>query len=96
MTDEPGNLEELSTAELHERAVARAREKWDVGFFWRLIRTIPAAEMAAGNIDAGRAGVSYLAGLISDVLAERAGDPELLEALRPIYLDYLSRHAQDE
>jgi hypothetical protein len=52
----------------------------------------PAAEMAAGNIDAGRAGVSYLAGLISDVLAERGGDPKLIEALRPVYIDYLSHH----
>jgi hypothetical protein len=95
MTDDTRGLDDLSTAELHDRAMARARSRWDVGFFWRLIRMIPAAEMAAGNVDAGRAGVSYLAGLISDILAERGGDPHLIEALRPVYIDYLSQDDQD-
>lgn len=89
MTDDRVPLEQLSTAELHERAIALAKKRWDVGFFWRLFRAIPAAEMAAGNIDASQAGVAQLSGLIGDILAERAGDPRLQEALRPIYLDYL-------
>lgn len=90
MTDDSRRLDELSTRELHDQAIALARQRWDVRFFWRLIRAIPAAEMASGNIDAGQAGVAQLSGLIGDIMAEYGGDPKLQEALRPIYLDYLA------
>ena len=47
-------LEELSTAELHDRAVARAERHLDVKFFWSLLRVIPAAETASGDAGRGR------------------------------------------
>ncbi|MDS1270307.1 hypothetical protein RIF23_08370 [Lipingzhangella sp. LS1_29] len=84
-------LDQLPTRELHDRAVALARRRWDLGFLWQLLRTLPAAEAAAGHMDASKAGVTYLSGLISEVLATREGDDELLEALRPFYIDYLRR-----
>lgn len=90
MSEEP--LEELPTEDLHRRAVALARHNWDVAFFWRLLRALPAAEMAAGNVEASKAGVAQLSGLLSEVLDERSGDPTLIEVLRPYYLEYLRSH----
>ncbi|MFC7331519.1 hypothetical protein [Marinactinospora rubrisoli] len=95
MTEEPTDWEQLPTEELHRRAVALARQRWDVGFFWRLLRSIPAAEAATGNLDASTTGVAKLSGLVSELLAARHGDPQLQEALRPLYIDYLAEHAEE-
>jgi hypothetical protein len=46
---ETGSLEELSSAELHDLAVRRARRHLDVGFFWGLMQRLPAAEAAADS-----------------------------------------------
>jgi hypothetical protein len=40
------DLENLSSKELHDRAVERAARHLDVGFLWRLLRAIPAARLA--------------------------------------------------
>ncbi|RCV47659.1 hypothetical protein [Marinitenerispora sediminis] len=93
MTEQP-EWERLPTEELHRRAVTLARRRWDVGFFWRLLRSIPAAEAAAGRLDASEASVAKVSGLVSELLAARHGDPQLQEALRPIYIDYLAEHAE--
>ena len=42
-------LDELSTQELHDRAVRRAERHLDVRFFWSLLELIPAAETAAAT-----------------------------------------------
>ena len=38
------DLDSLSSRELHDLAVKRAVHHADLGFFWELLRAIPAAE----------------------------------------------------
>lgn len=83
-------LEALSTKDLHDRAMSVARHHVDVGFLWRLINTIPAAEAAAGEVDDANADILSLTQLVSDVT--HSGEGELGEALRPLYIDYLASH----
>ena len=39
-------LDALSSKELHDRAFSEAKRHMDVGFFWQLLRSLPAAEAA--------------------------------------------------
>ena len=50
MTESDG-LDDLSSAELHDLAVKRARRHLDAKFFWNLMQMLPAAETAAGDFD---------------------------------------------
>ena len=50
MPDDDDALDRLSSAELHDLAVSRAKHHLDVGFFWRLEKVLPAAEAAAGDV----------------------------------------------
>jgi len=84
------NLDQLSTHELHERAVRRAERHLDVKFFWSLLEMIPAAETVSGNEREGDFDVQHSLGLISD--AVHSGDGRLGEALRPVFVDYLRKH----
>ncbi|RNL78084.1 hypothetical protein [Halostreptopolyspora alba] len=95
MSIDPGSLDQLSTKELRQRAVALARHRWDVGFFWRLLRTLPAAEAAVGHLDHSDASVAQASGLFHEALAAE-NDPDVQVALRPIYIDYLVEHADEE
>jgi hypothetical protein len=87
MADE---LENLSSKELHDRAVERAVHHVDVAFLWRLLRAIPAAEAAAGHPDQAEADVSHLSSIVNELV--HSGGGEVAEALRPLYLDYLRAH----
>lgn len=89
MTAHPDRLD---TDALRERAVSLARSRWDVGYLWELISSIPTAEAAAGRPEAGAAGLDKASALFGQLLAEREGDTELREALRPLYLAYLRKH----
>ena len=89
MTDDDG-LDQLSSKELHDLAVSRARRHLDVGFFWDLISVLPAAEAAAGELDEADADVTTLSGHIDDVTDAGRGD--VAEVLRPFYIEYLQRH----
>jgi hypothetical protein len=80
-------LEDLSTAELHDLAVAKAEKHLDVRFFWRLIESIPAAEAAAGNLPKADADVMSLRMWLGELGEIRDG--ALAESLRPFYVDYL-------
>ncbi|MFC3522998.1 hypothetical protein ACFPZ0_23875 [Streptomonospora nanhaiensis] len=91
MNEDLSALDRLETDELRDRAVALARRRWDVKFFWRLLRLLPAAEAAAGNVEAGEAGVAQASGLFYDALAAEE-DPVVQDALRPVYIDYLTEH----
>ena len=42
-------LEQLSSKELHDLSVSRARHHLDVGFFWQLIQVLPVAEAQAAR-----------------------------------------------
>jgi hypothetical protein len=84
------DLERLSSAELHDLAVRRARRHLDVKFFWELVELLPAAEASAGELDEAEADVQRLSAHIDDITDSGRG--EVAEALRPFYLDYLRRH----
>jgi hypothetical protein len=83
-------LEHLSSAELHDLAVRRARRHLDVRFFWHLMQVLPAAEAGAGELGDADADVQRLSAHIDDVT--ESGRGEVAELLRPFYLDYLKRH----
>jgi hypothetical protein len=84
------SLDELSTQELHDRAIHRAERHLDVRFFWSLLKLIPAAEAISGDEGEAEFDVQSSKGLISDAL--HSGDGRLGEALRPVFIDYLRRH----
>lgn len=83
-------LEALSTKELHDRALAVAKRRVDVGFLWRLIEALPVAEAALGDEQRSKVDVVRPLALINDLFD--AGEGDLGEALRPMYVDYLTEH----
>jgi hypothetical protein len=85
------DLDQLSTHELHDRAIRRAERHLDVKFFWSLLELIPAAETASGDEAEADFDIQSSKGLISD--AVHSGDGALGEALRPVFIDYLRKHA---
>ena len=84
------DLEALSSHELHDMAVRRALHHADVKFLWELLRAIPAAEAAEGEIGESEADVTKVSALLAD--AVNSGEGEVAEALRPLYIDYLTKH----
>ena len=84
------DLDALSSRELHDRAVRRAVHHLDVGFLWRLLKELPAGEAAAGHPDHAAADAVKVSSLIGDLLD--SSDPDIVDALRPLYLDYLRQH----
>jgi hypothetical protein len=84
------DLDQLSTKELHDRAVRHAERHLDVRFFWKLLQVIPAAEAVSGDEGEADYDIQSSKGLISDAL--HSGDGELGEALRPLFIDYLRAH----
>jgi hypothetical protein len=90
MPPETDPLEQLSSAELHDLAVSRARRHLDVKFFWNLLQVLPAAEAGAGQLDEADNDIQRMSAHIDDVTD--AGKGEVAEILRPFYLDYLHRH----
>jgi hypothetical protein len=83
-------LEELSTKELHDRAVRHAERHLDLKFLWSLLRVIPAAKAASGDEGEAEYDIQSAKGLIWDAL--HSGEGEMAEALRPLFIDYLRRH----
>ncbi len=87
-------LDALPTKELHDRALAVAKRRVDVGFLWRLIEALPVAEAAVGDEQRSKVDVMRPLALINDLFD--AGEGELGEALRPMYVDYLEEHGGSE
>ncbi|WP_306358151.1 MULTISPECIES: hypothetical protein [unclassified Nocardia] len=85
------DLEKLSAKELHDRAVKLAVRHGDVKFLWELLKSIPAAEAAAGNIGESEADIKYVLPVLDDYV--HAGEGDIAEVLRPMYLDYLVKHS---
>jgi hypothetical protein len=83
------DLEQLSSRELHDLAVRHARRHVDIRFFWRLMEVLPAAQAAAGDLREAEADVARMSAHLNDVTD--AGRGEVAEALRPFYIDYLTR-----
>jgi hypothetical protein len=87
-------LEQLSSAELHDRATRLAWRRLDVAFLWHLLSTIPEARAAAGDEARSEVDIMRPLALLNDLVdADRGG---LAEALRPLYIDYLEKHGDGE
>jgi hypothetical protein len=83
-------LDALSSQELHDRALRRARHHLDVRFLWKLMEALPAAEAASGRQGESDADVQHASAVVAD--AFRDGTPELQDNLRPIFIQYLLEH----
>jgi hypothetical protein len=88
------DLEQLSTKELHDRAIERAKRHLDVGFLWDLVKALPVAEEIVGEDDRSKIDIARPLALINDFLYD-SDSGKLGDALRPLYLDYLEAHADD-
>jgi hypothetical protein len=86
--DDP--LERLSSQALHDLAVDYAKHHRDVRFFWELMKVLPAAEAAAGELEEAQADIMRLSAHIDDVTD--SGHGEVADMLRPFYLEYLRKH----
>jgi hypothetical protein len=84
------DLERLSSEELHDLAVSRAKRHLDVRFFWNLMQTLPAAEAAAGELDEAETDVMKLSAHVDDVA--QAGEGDVADMMRPFYVEYLREH----
>jgi hypothetical protein len=87
---EGDGLEALSSEELHDLAVKRARKHLDARFFWRLMKVLPAAEAAAGEWEDAENDVQRMSGHLDDITDSGRG--EVAENLRPFYIEYLREH----
>ncbi len=83
-------LEQLSSKELHDRAVDHAVRHADVKFLWGLLEQIPAAEAAAGDLGESEVDIKNVLALLHDYA--HAGEGPVGEALRPLYIEYLAEH----
>ncbi|WP_150246235.1 hypothetical protein [Nocardiopsis quinghaiensis] len=93
MGDDVTEFDQISTEDLRDRAIELARRRWDLRFFWRLLSLVPAAEAAAGHEEASEASVAQLSGFVYEALSAET-DPEVREALRPFYVQYLLEHGE--
>jgi hypothetical protein len=84
------DLDSLSSRELHDLAVRRALHRADVGFFWEVLRAIPAAETLDGDVREAGEDLTKVSALLADALTLHEGN--LADELRPLYLDYLRKH----
>ncbi len=84
-------LNRLSSQELHDRAYRYAEHHVDLGFFWNLIEVIPVAETVEGETKQAEADVIHPSQQVADAVKR---DPKLIDALRPVYIDYLQKHAE--
>jgi hypothetical protein len=86
-------LERLPTKELHDRAFSVARRRLDVGFFWKLLEAVPAAEAAAGHVGEAEEDILSFSQRVQDLVHPDTG--EEADAFRPIYTQYLLQHGPD-
>jgi hypothetical protein len=87
---EDDGLDALSSRELHDLAVRRAKRHLDVRFFYRLMQTLPVAEAGAGKLAESENDIYRLSGHLDDLTA--SGEGETAELMRPLYLEYLRKH----
>ena len=88
--DTETDLESLSSRELYELASRRALHHADLGFFWELLRAIPAAETLEGDVREAGEDLTKVSAMLSDALTLHEGN--LGDELRPLYIDYLTKH----
>jgi hypothetical protein len=83
-------LDALSSHELHDLAVRRAKRHLDARFFYDLVKTLPLAEAGAGDLAQTENDVFHLSAHVNDLTASGRG--EVAELMRPFYLEYLRKH----
>ena len=83
-------LDAMSTKDLHARSIEVAKHHLDVGFLWRLAKALPVAEELIGDDQRSKTDILRPLALINDFYD--AGEGELGEALRPLYVEYLVEH----
>lgn len=83
-------LDQLSSKELHDKAMHLAKHRLDVGFLWELLRTIPAAEAVSGDEGEAVEDAYSLTARIGDFMHDDEGT--LADALRPMFIDYIAEH----
>jgi hypothetical protein len=83
-------LDQLSSRELHDRAIHAAERHADVRFLWKLLEAAPAAEAAAGQAGEGEYDVAHWSSQVADAFGGHHDG--VLDALRPLYIDYLLAH----
>ena len=84
------DLDALSSRELHDMAMRHALRHGDVHFLWELLRALPAAAEIKGDPEEAGRDLTQVSALIDDAIG--SGEGAEAEALRPLYLDYLSKH----
>ena len=80
------DLESLSSAQLHDRAIGSAKAGGDIDWLWHVLGSMPAAEGAIGDLEDSGLDVAATVSAINGYLR---ADPKLADALRPQYVDYL-------
>jgi hypothetical protein len=92
MTSGPNDdgLDRLSSKELHDLAVHRARRHLDVKFYWRLMQYLPLAQTAEGQGEDAEVDLEFSLAHIDDVTD--SGEGAVADDLRPFYLEYLREH----
>ena len=83
-------LDQLSSTELHDRALRYAERHLDVKFFWQLLQAVPAAKAASGSLEEADEDIQHWTAAIGDLFSD--DDGAMADSLRPFYLDYLQRH----
>jgi hypothetical protein len=83
-------LNRLSSRELHDRAMARAKHRLDVRFYWDLMQITPVAEVTAGDVPEGEADVEHWSLQVHDAM--KAEPEDAVDGRRAFYIDYLMRH----
>ena len=89
MPDDDG-LDRLSSQELHDLAVHRAKRHLDARFIYRLVKLLPVAEAGAGDFEKSETDIMRLSAHVDDVTDSGRG--EVAELMRPFYLEYLRKH----
>ncbi len=82
-------LNKLSSKELHDRAFHHAERHLNVKFFWDLFEILPVAEAAEGDVASAEGDILHPRHEVLDAINQ---DPKLLDAMRPVYIDYLQKH----
>ncbi|HEU0131533.1 MAG TPA: hypothetical protein VFQ85_11155 [Mycobacteriales bacterium] len=89
-------LEALTTEELREKAFGVAERRLDVGFFWDLVKHLPASARMAGDdaFSGAPAALSDVLELFREFRGDHLGDAEPL--VRAKLVDYLAEHGKEQ
>jgi hypothetical protein len=89
MADDDG-LDALTSKQLHDMAVKRARRHFDAKFFYSLMKMLPVAESAAGEYEKSDDDMLRISAHFDDVTD--SGEGEVGDLMRPYYIEYLREH----